>query len=75
MQFYANPQFIICSWEAFKEAEGVSSRGIDELLKLVGLKKLKIDFINIFKSAHYQKKQNPKPSKNGNNTSENQVIC
>ncbi|KAJ3141908.1 hypothetical protein HK100_005562, partial [Physocladia obscura] len=38
-------------WEALKQKEGVSSKAMEELIELIGLKKVKISAIELFKSA------------------------
>jgi hypothetical protein len=42
---------MLFSWEAVKSEEGVTSESMDDLLKLTGLKKVKIATIDLFKAA------------------------
>ena len=47
----ADPNSPLVKWEALKEAEGVESKQMDELMKLTGLRKVKNSAFEIFKAA------------------------
>lgn len=47
----ADPNSPLVKWEALKEAEGVESKQMDELMKLTGLRKVKNSAFDIFKAA------------------------
>ena len=47
----ADPNSPLVKWEALKEAEGVESEQMDELMKLTGLRKVKNSAFEIFKAA------------------------
>ena len=47
----ADPNSPLVKWEALKEAEGVESEQMNELMKLTGLRKVKNSAFEIFKAA------------------------